>query len=70
MNVLFKFIFSLLTATFFSILLSVATCVILLFIVDLFKLNYGRDAYWVFSTSFIVLIISWIIFFFFSSQIK
>lgn len=58
-----KFVYASLMATSCSILASVIVLLILGFIVNIFKLNYGRDAYWVFSVAFITFIASWIVVF-------
>jgi hypothetical protein len=71
MNVLFKLIVASFFATTLSILIGLFSVVLLGFIVNLLKLNYGRDAYWVFSFSFIAMIIGWIFCFgFFMSEEK
>ncbi len=68
---LFKFISSSLVATTFSIAIFLTSLAFLSFIVHIFKLNYGRDAYWGFSVSFIAMIIGWIFCFgFFMSEEK
>jgi hypothetical protein len=38
-------------------------------IVDLFKLNYEQDAYWVFTVAFYAAILSWILSFFLTTTI-
>jgi apolipoprotein N-acyltransferase len=47
-----------------SVLSAALSLFVLKYIVDIFKLNYGQDAYWVFTVAFYVAIISWILFFF------
>lgn len=51
------------TSFFLATLVSIVCCLfvflILLTVVNFFRLNYGRDAYWVFSWCFFVLILSW-----------
>lgn len=58
-DLIIKFFISL----FFSTLVSIVCCLfvflILLAVVNFFRLNYGRDAYWVFSWCFFILILSW-----------
>ena len=47
-----------------SVFSAVLSLFVLKYIVDIFKLNYGQDAYWVFNVAFYVVIISWILSFF------
>ena len=61
MSVLFKLLSALSVATVLSILIGIVCLSILGLIVNFFKLNYGRDAYWVFSASFIAMIIGWVV---------
>jgi hypothetical protein len=53
----------LLVSFFLATLVSIVCCffvfLILLAVVNFFRLNYGRDAYWVFSWCFFTLILSW-----------
>jgi hypothetical protein len=63
MNLLSKFIFAILFATSLAVLVGLLSVIVLSFIVNLFKLNNGRDAYWSLSVSFFIVIISWIFFF-------
>lgn len=66
-----KFLASSVAATACSIVIAMCVLFILGLIVNLFKLNYGRDAYWVFSASFIAMIIVWVVCFgFFMSEEK
>lgn len=58
-----KFLVSLVAATACSIVVAMCVLFILGLIVHIFKLNYGKDAYWAFSVAFIISIISWVIFF-------
>jgi hypothetical protein len=61
MNILFKLISAFFFATSLSIPIGLFVVIIFGFIVNIFKLNYERDAYWVFSASFIAMILGWII---------
>lgn len=63
MNYLFKLALALIGATSFSITIAAIVMFILGWLVNIFKLNYGRDAYWVFNIAFGALILSWIIIF-------
>jgi hypothetical protein len=63
MNYLFKLALALIGATSFSTTIAVIVIFILGWVVNAFKLNYGRDAYWVFNIAFGALIFSWIIIF-------
>lgn len=56
-----KMIYASACATVCSILTSAVVLFLLSWIVNVFKLNYGRDAYWVFSVAFFVFLISWIV---------
>jgi hypothetical protein len=58
-----KMIYASAVATFCSILTSALVLGFLYWIVNIFKLNYGRDAYWVFSVAFFAFLISWIVVF-------
>jgi hypothetical protein len=70
MSKFMQFIIAVMGATACAILCAAVSLVVLGWIVNMFKLNYGRDAYWVFSVSFCMLIISWIVAFgFFMSQL-
>jgi len=50
-----------------SIFFGALTLFILKYVVDVFQLNYNRDAYWVFNITFYTMIVSWILSFVFSS---
>jgi hypothetical protein len=62
------------TSSFLATLVSIVCCLfvflILLAVVNCFRLNYGRDAYWVFSWCFFVLILSWFFSFGFFMSLK
>lgn len=66
MNILFKILGSTIIATTISIFIGALSLFVLGWIVDAFKLNYGKDAYWVFSYAFYAMIIAWIFSFGFS----
>ena len=67
MITIFKFLLSFTVASAISIFSTVLVLFILSYIVDIFKLNYGQDAYWAFNVSLYVAIIVWIVSFFFST---
>jgi len=58
-----KFLVSSVAATACSIVVAMCVLFILGLIVHIFKLNYGKDAYWAFSVAFIISIISWVVVF-------
>jgi len=60
-EILGKFIIGAVCATLFSFAFSSLLLLILAFVVNLLKLNYGRDAYWVFSVALYAFLISWIV---------
>lgn len=43
------------------------TLVVCKVVVDIFELNYTKNAYWVFNVAFYVSVISWILSFFFGA---
>jgi len=63
MNILIKIIISLVPATIFSFAIAAGVLAILNLIVHIFKLNYGRDTYWIFNVASLSFIISGIIIF-------
>ena len=64
MITILKLLLSFVVASAISILIAVLVLFVLKYIIDIFKLNYGKDAYWVFTVAFYVAIISWILSFF------
>ena len=64
--IIFKLILAAVIASMLCLSAGVLTLIILGYIVNLFKLNYNQDAYWVFTVSFYIMIVSWILSFFFS----
>ena len=52
---------SILGATGTSILVAVATLLLLKGVVYIFRLNYGRDVYWVFTITNFVFIVTWVL---------
>jgi hypothetical protein len=58
-----KILVSSVAATACSIIVAMCVLFVLGLIVHIFKLNYGKDAYWAFSVAFIISIISWVIVF-------
>ena len=64
MITILKFLLSFVVASVISVFSTVLLLFVLKYIVDMFKLNYGQDAYWVFNIAFYVAIISWILSFF------
>lgn len=63
MDLILKFILSFLAAIAASMIIGFLSVSILTLIVDIFKINFNtnKDNYWVFSYSFVAMIISWII---------
>ena len=61
MSTLFKIFIGLIIATGVSASIGFLSLIILGYIINIFKLNYGKDAYWAFSYSFYVTIAVWII---------
>jgi len=49
-----------------SIFVGALSLFVLKYVVDIFQLNYNKDAYWVFSVSFYAMVVSWILSFIFS----
>ena len=66
MITVFKLLVSFVVASAISVFSAALVLFILSYIVDIFKLNYGKDAYWVFNIAFYVAITVWIVSFFFS----
>jgi apolipoprotein N-acyltransferase len=64
MITIFKLLVSFVVASAISVFSAALSLFVLQYIVDIFKLNYGKDAYWVFTVAFYVAIISWILSFF------
>jgi apolipoprotein N-acyltransferase len=64
MITILKFLLSFVVASAISVFSAALSLFVLKYIVDVFKLNYGKDAYWVFTIAFYVAIISWILSFF------
>lgn len=67
MITIFKLLVSFVVASAISVFSAALVLFILAYIVDIFKLNYGKDAYWVFNFAFYVAITVWIVSFFFST---
>jgi len=44
-----------------SIFVGALSLFVLKYVVDIFQLNYNKDAYWVFSVSFYAMVVSWIL---------
>jgi hypothetical protein len=71
MEFLIKLLLGLIGATSISLCVAIAVLLILKAIVYTFELNYGRDAYWVFTVTNTLFAISWIVSFgYFMSVIK
>lgn len=66
MITIFKLLLSFVVASAIAVFSAALALFVLKYIVDIFKLNYGQDAYWVFTVAFYVAIIVWIVSFFFS----
>lgn len=66
MITILKILLSIVVASAIAVFSAALALFVLKYVVDIFKLNYGQDAYWVFSVSFYVAIIVWIVSFFFS----
>lgn len=62
-----KFILSLIVASAISVFSAALVLFVLGYIVDVFNLNDGKDAYWALNVSFYVAITVWIVSFFFST---
>lgn len=60
MSLLFKLLSSFVVATCISIFITFISIYLLAFIVEIFKLNNGKDAYWIFSVAFYASILAWI----------
>ena len=56
-----KFLTALILASCWSIIISVAFFHLLWAVVWFFKLNQNKDAYWVFSFSFFLCLITWVL---------
>lgn len=69
MLTMLKFLLSFIIASAVSLFSAALVLFILKYIVDIFKLNYGKDAYWVFTVVSYVAITSWIVSFFLSNII-
>lgn len=69
MITILKFLLSFIIASAVSLFSTGLVLFVLKHIVDIFKLNYGRDAYWVFTVALYVAITSWILSFFLSNII-
>jgi hypothetical protein len=67
MITIFKLLLSFVVASAISVFSAALVLFVLKYIVDMFKLNYGKDAYWVFNVAFYVAITVWIVSFFFSA---
>jgi len=61
-----KLIGGFIIASAISIFAGALSLFILKYIVDIFQLNYNKDAYWVFTVSFYIMIVLWILSFIFS----
>ena len=66
MTTIFKLLVSFVVASAISVFSAALVLFVLKYIVDIFKLNYGKDAYWVFNVAFYVAITVWVVSFFFS----
>ena len=66
MITIFKLLVSFVVASAISVFSAALALFVLKYIVDIFKLNYGQDAYWVFNISLYIAITVWIVSFFFS----
>ena len=64
MIIILKFLLSFIVASAISVFSAALALFVLKYIIDIFKLNYGQDAYWVFNVAFYIAIISWILSFF------
>jgi hypothetical protein len=63
---IFKLLGGLLIASAVSIFFGALTLFVLKYVVDVFQLNYNKDAYWVFTVAFHTMIVVWILSFVFS----
>jgi hypothetical protein len=71
MSLAHKILLGLVGSTSISLCVAIAVLLILKAMVYTFELNYGRDAYWVFTVTNIIFIISWIVSFgYFMSIVK
>ena len=61
MSLIYKIFSSIIVATCISVFSSFFTIYLLSFIVEIFRLNYNKDSYWVFSVSFYIGLVFWII---------
>jgi len=61
MSLLFKFIASLLVSSAISIFSGALSLYILGYIVHIFSLNHEKDAYWIFSVAFYIMVFMGII---------
>jgi hypothetical protein len=49
-----------------SIFVGALSLFVLKYVVDIFQLNYNKDAYWVLTAAFHTMIVSWVLSFIFS----
>jgi hypothetical protein len=61
-----KLIGGFIVASAISVFVGVLSLFILKYVVDIFQLNHNKDAYWVFTASFYIMIVTWILSFIFS----
>jgi len=61
-----KLIGGFIVASTISIFFGVLSLFVLKYVVDIFQLNNNKDAYWVFTLSFCIMIVTWILSFIFS----
>ena len=63
---IFKLLAGFVIASAISVFIGALSLFFLKYVVDIFQLNYNKDAYWVFTASFHAMIVSWILSFIFS----
>jgi hypothetical protein len=61
-----KLIGGFIVASAISVFVGVLSLFTLKYVVDIFQLNHNKDAYWVFTASFYIMIVTWILSFIFS----
>ncbi len=64
-----KLIGGFIVASAISIFVGALSLFILKYVVDIFQLNHNKDAYWVLTVSFYIMIATWILSFIFSLAI-
>jgi hypothetical protein len=58
---IFKILGAFIIVSAISVFVGALSLFVLKYVVDIFQLNHNKDAYWVFTASFYIMIVTWIL---------